>query len=226
MSNGKKEASRRNFVKSAALGVGGLALTSRMMQAAGPGERMKIVEALGETIVPSDPGDPGFKELEPHGITEEVNKALFPLGDQLFVRFNEASKPLFQNRTFVELNDEERTEFLRKVIQGKEVTDPVVRRVYRFSRLAVLKVVYANFPDDKIPRDAKGIPILAPGDGQLHQITVPKTKGLVTGWMIAGYNGPQTWEQEEKLRMQLQKVHWHDPANLEDLIVRYRPLPK
>lgn len=225
MSNGKKRTSRRNFVKTAALGVGGVVLASQKMQAAGTGkeERLKILTALGETIIPSDPGEPGYKELEPHGITEEVNKSLF-LEDQAFVKFNEASKPFFQKRAFVALNDEERTEFLKKVVQGKEITDPAVRRVYRFTRLAVLRAFYSNFPDDKIPRDAKGIPVLRPGDGQLHQITVPKTKGL--GWSIAGYNGPQTWEQEEKMRVALQKVHWHDPANLEDLIVRYRPLPK
>jgi len=45
----------------------------------------------------------------------------------------------------------------------------------------------------------------------------------VTGWDIAGYRGPLTWEQEEKRRAEVQKIHWHD--NIEDLVVRYRPKP-
>jgi len=32
---------------------------------------------------------------------------------------------------------------------------------------------------------------------------------------------PLTWEQEEKQRAEVQKIHWHD--NIEDLVVRYRP---
>jgi hypothetical protein len=228
MAKGQKTASRRNFVQAVALGAGGLVLNAKPAQAqvASREERLKILAALGETIIPSDPGDPGFKDLEAHGITEEVNKALRPLKDAAFMRFNEAAKPFFQGRGFVELNDEERADFLRKVIAGKEITDAGVRRIYKFARITVLKVFYSNFPENKIPRDAKGIPILRPGDGELHQITVPNTRNLVTGWDIAGYRGPLTWEQEQRMRADIEKVHWHDPDNLEDLIVRYRPLPK
>jgi len=46
---------------------------------------------------------------------------------------------------------------------------------------------------------------------------------MVSGWDITGYRGPLTWEQEEKQRAQVQKIHWHD--NIEDLVVRYRPKP-
>jgi hypothetical protein len=226
MANGKMEAGRRVFVKTVALGAGGLVLGPEKTQAAGVAERLQILAALGETIVPSDPGSPGFKELEPHGITEEVNKALRPLKDDVFFRFNDATKPLFAGKAFVELNDDQRADFLTKIIAAKEVSDPAVRRLYKFARIAVLRVFYSNFPEHKIQRDAKGIPILAPGDGQLHQITVPNTKNLVTGWDLAGYRGPLTWEQEQKMRAEVEKIHWHDPDNLEDLIVRYRPLPK
>lgn len=220
----QKPSSRRKFVEAVALGVGGIALTPRQSEAAIE-ERLKILAALGETIIPSDPGDPGFKELEPHRITEEVNKSLRPLKDEVFVRFNDAAKPFFGGRAFVELNDGERAEFLRKVVAGKEITDPAIRRIYRFTRNTVLKVFYSNFPEHKIARDAKGVPILKPGDGELHQITVPNTKNLITGWDVAGYRGPLTWEQEQRMRADIEKVHWHDPENLEALIVRYRPLP-
>lgn len=222
MSKPEQRTSRRDFVKKTALGASGLALISRGAEAAGTGDRLSVLSALCETIIPSKPGDPGFKDLEPYGITEEVNKMLRPLRDELFAKFNEASKPFFQGRSFLELEEEERAEFLKKVIQG-EIRDRAVRNVYRFSRITALKVFYSNFPENKIARDTNGIPILQPGDGKLHQITVPNTKKLVTGWDIAGYRGPLTWEQEEEMRAKVQKVHWHDPDNLEDLIVRYRP---
>lgn len=219
---------RRAFLGSVALGASALAtgLSAGEQRAPAREERLKILAALGETIVPSDPGDPGFRELEPHGITEEVNKMLRPLKDAVFVKFNQASRPFFQNRTFVELTEIERADFLKKVAAGKEITDPSVRRVFKFARLTVLRVFYSNFPEHKVTRDVKGIPILRPGDGVAHQITVPNTKTLVTGWDVAGYRGPLTWEQEEQLRTAVQKVHWHDPNDLESLIVRYRPLPK
>lgn len=225
MANGPQKASRRRFVQTMALGAGGIGLTPQPA-AASTEERLKILAALGDTIIPSDPGDPGFKELEPHGITEEVNKALRPLKDAVFVRFNEAAKPLYGGRTFVELSDSERADFLRKVSAGKEITDPAVRRVYKFARITVFKVFYSNFPEHKIARGAKGIPILRPGDGELHQITVPNTRSLITGWDIVGYRGPLTWEQEQRLRSEIEKVHWHDPNDLDALIVRYRPLPR
>lgn len=224
MSRKQPGTGRRAFLGSVALGAGALATGVGKLHAAGREERLKILAALGETIVPSDPGDPGFKELEPHGITEEVNKMLRPLKDAVFAKFNEASRPFFQNRTFVELTESERAEFLKKVAAGKEIADPAVRRVYKFARLTVLRVFYSNFPEHKIVRDVKGIPILRPGDGEAHQITVPNTKTLVTGWDVAGYRGPLTWEQEEQLRTAVQKIHWHDPNDLEALIVRYRPL--
>jgi len=88
-------------------------------------------------------------------------------------------------------------------------------------RISAVRVFYSNFPEGKIARDANGIPISKPGE--LHQITNPNTPDLVTGWDIAGYRGPLTWEQEEKQRAEVQKIHWHD--NLEDLVVRYRPKP-
>ncbi len=46
---------------------------------------------------------------------------------------------------------------------------------------------------------------------------------MVNGWDINVYRGPLTWEQEEKQRAEVQKIHWHD--NIEDLVVRYRPKP-
>ncbi|MBI4455454.1 MAG: twin-arginine translocation signal domain-containing protein [Acidobacteria bacterium] len=220
----RKGASRRDFLKKTAMGgVGVLVAPAKYLRAASDAGRFKILAILGDTIIPSKPGNPGFKDLEPHGITEAVNKSLLLLTDQMLNVFNQASGQFFQGRTFVELSEDQRAEFLRIVIAGERFMDKsaaaAVKRVYRLVRLAVLNVFYSNFPEHKIARDAEGIPI--PKRGDLHQITTPNTKDLVTGWDIAGYRGPLTWEQEDKMRTQMQRVHWHD--DLESLIVRYRP---
>jgi hypothetical protein len=186
-------------------------------------DRLQILAALGDTLIPSGSGKPGFKSFQPDGITEEVNKNLIALQDELFVTFNQASSRFFEGRTFVELSEDDRARFLRKVISGEEFRDRAlhqrVHRLYRLVRMSVFRVFYSNFPEGKIPRDAHGIPI--PKPGELHQITTPNTPERVTGWDIAGYRGPLTWEQEEKQRAEVQKIHWHD--HLEDLVVRYRP---
>lgn len=218
-----RRAGRREFFKKAATGIGALMLPVKAVEAAVDGDRLRILAALGETIIPSKPGDEGYKELEPYGITLGVNKVLVSLTDQMFVHFNQASRGFFEGRTFVELSEEERAEFLKTVIDGSKFADKAsgrtAKRVYRLVRIAVFNVFYSNFPQHKVARDAEGIPILR--EGEEHQITNPNTNDVVTGWDIAGYRGPLTWEQENDLRAYVQKNHWH--RDLEDLIVRYRP---
>ena len=126
-----------------------------------------------------------------------------------------ANAPLSEANAFV----------VPKVIDGEEFADKTlhrrVRRLYRLARIAVFRVFYSNFPDHKILRNTRGVPVVKPGD--LHQITVPDTPDLTTGWDIAGYRGPLSWEQEEQGRAEMSRIHWHD--DLEDLVVRYRPKP-
>ena len=169
-------------------------------------------------MFPSKSFSHGFVDLEPHGIVQAVSNTLVSLDDSPLERFNQSPAPLFQGRTFVELDQDERVDFLNREI-AEESGDPAVKRVYKLVRIAVLNVFYSNFPEHKVARDADGIPILKPGDR--HQITNPNTDQLVTGWDVAGYRGPLSWEQEEQMRTNMQKVHWHD--DLEDLVVRYRP---
>ena len=145
-----------------------------------------------------------------------MSNTLVSLADSPLERFNQSTAPLFQGRTFVELDQDERVTFLKRVIASE---DAALKRVYKLVRVAVLNVFYSNFPEHKVARDGEGIPILKPGDR--HQITNPNTDRLVTGWDVAGYRGPLSWEQEEQMRANMEKVHWHDA--LEDLIVRYRP---
>lgn len=219
-----KGTSRRAFLKrTAAAGAGTLLLPTKPLRAALGADRLEILSALGETIIPSKPGDPGFKDLEPLGIGQALSKRLVSLTDQMLDLFNQASGDLFEGRTFVELSEDQRASLLKMVVAEEGVIGTsagvALKRVYRLIRIVVLDLFYSNFPEHKIARDANGVPILKPGD--LHQITTPNTKDLVTGWDIAGYRGPLTWEEEEKLRTQVQKVHWHD--DWESLIIRYRP---
>ena len=37
-------------------------------------ERLAVVSAMGDALIPSAPGDPGYKDLEAHGISQEVLK--------------------------------------------------------------------------------------------------------------------------------------------------------
>ena len=225
MSKENKHTSRRHFLKKTALGSVALTSPVQTAQTAMTADRLQVLAALGDTLIPSAPEKTGFRSLEPHGITAETNKGLRALEDELFDEFNQAAGVFFQDRSFLELGEQERAQFLRKVIDGEEFADKTlhrrVRRLYRLARIAVFRVFYSNFPDHKILRNTRGVPVLKPGD--LHQITVPDTPDLTTGWDIAGYRGPLTWEQEEQKRAEMGRIHWHD--DLEDLVVRYRPKP-
>jgi hypothetical protein len=222
MSEKKKATSRRDFVRKATLGSAAAAFLPKSVAAA-LADRKKILAALGDTIIPSKPGDPGFRDMEPHGIIEEIDKTLGAFKDGDFEALNQASAPLFGGRTFVELSKAERSDFVSLLVAGDQFPDKgsrtALQRLYRLVRISVLRIFYSNFPESGIPRDADGIPVLPPGD--LHQITVPNTKNLVTAWDLVGYRGPLTWEQEQEMRSRVQEVHWHD--SMEDLIVRYRP---
>lgn len=234
MKKKKKSNDRRQFLKKsveamivtpALVGSSAWVSTASPAQAEEAKDRLQILAALGDTLIPSAAEKPGFKSLQPYGITEEVNRSLTALEDELFVTFNQSSSRFFEGRTFIELSEEDRARFLRRIISGTDFSDLTlhqkVHRLYKLVRISVFRVFYSNFPQGKIPRDARGVPILKPGE--LHQITTPNTPDLVTGWDIAGYRGPLTWEQEEKQRAEVQKIHWHD--DIEDLVVRYRPKP-
>ena len=205
--------SRRDFLKTASVAAAMAAVVgSATPLVAAPADRKAVVAALGDTLIPSDPGDPGYKDLESHGITDEVLKALPGVSDADATLFNEKSKDKFGGKTFVELSEAQRGEYLKAVIEGGASSDAkeleTLRRVYRNTRRRVLTLYYSNFPEDKWPRDKNGMPILKPGD--LHQITNPNTKQLVTGWDQTGFFGPLTWEEEERRRNMMKKIHWHE----------------
>ena len=215
----KKRVSRREFLKRS--GAGSVAVT-----AVAPGftlgesegqralrmERHAIFAALGDTLIPTDPGDPGYKSLEAYSITKEVIKGLTAIRDADLEGFNKGSAVFFGGRDFLQLTESQRADYLRLIIDGSKFTNKAqlksLQGVYEQTRTRVFTVFYQNYPENVIPRDRHGVPILKPGDK--HQITNPNTKELVTGWDIAGFKGPLTWEEEEERRAKFRKIDWQD----------------
>jgi hypothetical protein len=208
--------SRREFLRTvgttaAAVAVAG---SGAPVLAAPVVDRHALIAALGDTLIPSDSGDRGYKDLEPYKITEEVLKALPGVDDADLGLFNERTKGTFGGKTFLELGEPQRAQYLRQIIDGSSVADPTelktLQGVYHASRKRVLTVYYSNFPEDKWPHDANGMPVLKPGD--THQITNPNTKDIVTAWDQIGFLGPLTWEEEERRRNLVKKLNidWHE----------------
>ncbi|MDP6561062.1 MAG: hypothetical protein QF619_13240 [Candidatus Binatia bacterium] len=75
----------------------------------------ELVAALGDTLIPSEPGYPGYRRLQAHGITDEVLKGLQGIERREFSVLNAATRNFFNGRLFVELNESQRTRFLQMV---------------------------------------------------------------------------------------------------------------
>lgn len=233
----KKEVSRRDFIKTSAstgtamvAGLAGLTAPDKKQfragsffpfigldpaqakdqtQAPGKTERRAIIFALGDTLIPSAPNDPGYKELEWYGITAEVDRRLEELTDEDLNLFNESSTALL-NKKFTQLSESQRPLFLNQLLQSgslkNESLQSKLQEVFSHVREAIFTVYYQNFPEDHWPRDANRVPLLRPGDE--HQITNPSTTTVVTGWDVTGYAGPLTWEEEERRRNYFKKINW------------------
>jgi len=192
-------------------------------------DREDFVAALGDTLIPTAEGYPGYRRLERYGITKEVLAGVQGLEQQEFNVFNAASRDFFAGRSFVDLGEAERSEFLQWIagslpagsfapadsgsapgnlveVLGDEDLE-TVQKVFRLVRLRVFTLFYQNFPEHKVPRDGRKIPVLAAGDQ--HQIINPNTSELVTGWDVANFPGPLSWAEEEERRAKWMKIHWH-----------------
>jgi hypothetical protein len=173
--------------------------------------RREILFAIGDTLIPSAPGDPGYKDLEWYGITDEVNRRLEELSDDDLELFNKSSAGAFKKK-FTELSDSQRSDYFNLLLQsGSFKNQPLQKKlqeVYSHTREVIFTVYYQNFPEDHWPRDANRVPLLRPGDE--HQITNPNSSAVVTGWDLAGYAGPLTWEEEERRRNYFKKINWVD----------------
>jgi hypothetical protein len=209
-----EDISRRDFLKTVAVttAAAGVAGSATSLMAAPAVDRQAMIAALGDTLIPSDPGDPGYKDLVPYKITEEVLKALPGVSDADLELLNGRTKEKFGGKTFLELDEPKRAQYLHQIMDGSAASDAkelqTLQRVYRNTRRRILTLYYSNFPEHEWPRDKNGVPILKPGD--VHQITNPNTKQLITAWDQVGFSGPLTWEDEERRRNFVKKIHWHE----------------
>jgi hypothetical protein len=217
----KERVSRRNFIQHGAVGAVGAAVsqvqrTSAQGQQGSPlpagYDRVKIFAALGDTLIPSSPDDPGYASLETYNITAEVMKGLTPISDSDLALFNSECGRMFQGKKFVELTEEQRADYLNRIVDGIDLPDTDVlgrlKSIYTLVRTRVFVIFYQNYPQHMHPRDENGAPIFPSGDE--HQITNPNNPGVVTGWDIAGWKGPLTWEEEEERREHFKKVAWKE----------------
>lgn len=215
----KEKVSRRNFIKKGSIGtlavavapIGSVSAQSKAKLPSGYDRRL-VFAKLGDTLIPSAPGDPGYRTLEPYNITAEIMKGLGSMSDQDLALFNSQSAEFFGGKTFVELSESKRADYLNLIADGVRITDPQVQgklqSVYSLVRIRVLVIYYQNYPQHMIPRDEEGVPILSADN--THQITNPNHPGLVTGWDIAGWKGPMTWKEEEERRAHFKKVQWKE----------------
>ncbi len=213
----KQKVSRRDFLKKTGSGATATAVALSSIEAsqARPAaldlDRTAVVAAIGDTLIPSDPGDPGYESLEPYNITAEVLKEL-QVSDEELVLFDGQAGELFSGRTFLQLKESERASYFDAVFSGDQFDDQgtgeKLQQTLRRIRQRVFQVYYKNYPEHVLPRDGKGVPVLPPGD--THQITNPNTKGLVTGWDASGFMGPLTWEEEQRRRAIVEKIDWRD----------------
>lgn len=205
----KKKVSRRDFLRKTGTGATGtaVALASTRPPQAAPAaldaDPAALVAALGDVLIPSDPGDPGYRTLEPYNITAEVMKDL-GVSDEELVLLNSQAGELFPGKTFLQLKETEQESYFDSVFSGQQGEE--LRRTLLRIRRRVFQVFYKNYPEHALPRDHQGAPILPPGD--THQITNPNTKGLATGWDVSGFMGPLTWEEEQRRRSIVEKIDW------------------
>ncbi|HXG68269.1 MAG TPA: twin-arginine translocation signal domain-containing protein [Blastocatellia bacterium] len=229
----KKGVSRRNFIKGATAGTATAASIVRVKAEGGQSSlhaannfdpaaqeekravpsvnRQAILFAIGDTLIPSAPGDPGYRDLEWYGITREVNRLLEELSDDDLSAFNQGSVGPLQKK-FTELSENRRADYFNLILKEGGFQDAALqgklRGVYDQAREAVFTVYYQNFPQNSWPRDANRMPLLRPGDER--QITNPNTPDIFTGWDLAGYAGPLTWEEEERRRNYFKKIRWQE----------------
>ena len=203
----KKEVERREFLKAglvtgvaAATGIPGVLF--EFAEGKAIISRQAFFLVLGDTLIPSSESSPGFRTLEPYGITEELMKLLWSIPDEDIELFNRSSERLF-GKTYLELGAREREAYLRGILQSNDKIGDAdalekLQTLLRLTRRRVMTLYYQNFPEHRVKRDAQGNFLPRPGDK--HMVFNPNTRGLKTGWDTTGFGGPLSWEQEEERR--------------------------
>src|SRR5262249_28704700 len=152
-----EEITRREFVKQTIAATATMAGSSAGILkavAAEPTDTNKqIVLALGSVFIPSKAGDPGYKELESHGISDYVMQKL-PV--ESLDAFNNAAKQFFAGKSFLDLDEKQREEYLALVVDGSKIADAEqktrLQTFYRDARTRILSVFYKNYPEHAAKR--------------------------------------------------------------------------
>jgi hypothetical protein len=190
------------------------ALAAPQTAPAAPAPR-DIVAALGDAIIPTDgPDYPGYARLEPQGISARVLSQLRFIDHVTptdLAVFNQAAVSI-GGKTFLESDAAGRASWLEAVLAPPPdlkldaASLASAQKVLKTARERILTVFYRNFPYDTVDRDENGFPI----PNKPHEIFDLKKGNLVTGWDIAGYRGPLSWEEEEERRERFKKILWED----------------
>ncbi|NNE38497.1 MAG: hypothetical protein HKN08_09345 [Gammaproteobacteria bacterium] len=204
----KMNFSRRKFLKTSSLMSGSIAFYAMSARGQALLQSLDItdmISSIGDILIPSTPGKPGYTGLENQGITVEVMKKLSSFTVDQFLKFDEECKNLNNGNNFVALPFDKRTEFLMAIHEKKIASQNkfICEMIYNLCRLSIFTTYYQNFPET-VRRDDNGIPILS--DNDEHQIINPNTTELYTGWDRAGWPGPYTWEQEESRRKYIKEL--------------------
>ena len=214
----EKDESRRGFLKQTATvlttTVSAQTLAAAPQTATAP-KPLDVVAALGDVIIPTDGTMyPGYKRLEANGISTRVLDQLRRL-DRVtpadLALLNESARS-FTGKTLLESDERGRVSYIETLFLPAEsvqstldaATIKSLQRILKLSRDRILTVFYRNFPNDSVDRDENGVPI----PNKPHEIFDLKTINVVTGWDIAGYHGPLSWEEEEERRDRLKKILW------------------
>lgn len=210
----EKDESRRRFLKQTATVLTTQTLAAAPQAATAP-KPLDVVAALGDAIIPTDGAlYPGYKRLEANGISTRVLDQLRRL-DRVtpahLTLLNESARS-FTGKTFLESDERGRGSYLETLFLPAEsvqstldaATIKSLQRTLKLSRDRILTVFYRNFPNDAVDRDENGVPI----PNKPHEIFDLKKINVVTGWDIAGYNGPLSWEEEEARRDRFKKILW------------------
>ena len=154
----KEKVSRRGFIKKGSVGTVAVAVagvrsvSGQAAEATLPSgyDRTQVMAKLGDTLIPSSPGDPGYKDLVIYNITAEILKGVGSIPDQDLAMLNSESAAHFEGKTFVELSESQRADYLNIIVDGVNISDSRVldrlQGIYRLVRARVFIVYYQNYP--------------------------------------------------------------------------------
>src|ERR1035437_6585419 len=214
----EKDESRRGFLKQTATVLTTTVSAQTLAAAPQTGTAPKpldVVAALGDVIIPTDGAMyPGYKRLEANGISARVLDQLRHL-DRVtpadLSLLNDSARS-FPGKTLLDSDERGRVSYIETLFMPAESVQSTLdagtikslQRILKLARDRILTVFYRNFPNDAVDRDENGVPI----PNKPHEIFDLRKVNLVTGWDIAGYRGPLSWEEEEERRDRFKKILW------------------